>query len=64
VCTFVITLLVGEEEIGRIMIYCQVGQKFILSTKRLGAVIHVYNLSYTGGIGRKFVVQGQPQEKT
>jgi hypothetical protein len=35
----------------------------IYLARRLGMVAHIYNLSYTEGIGRRITVQGQPEQE-
>jgi hypothetical protein len=56
-----------EVGIGRISAWCQPGQKSYkdsISTNKPGTVVHNYNPSYLGKIGRRIMVQCWSQGKT
>jgi hypothetical protein len=52
---------------GRILVRGQLGQKSFqdtISNNKMGVVVLACHPSYTGGIGRRILVQVQPKAKT
>jgi hypothetical protein len=41
---------------------CNLG--YMYTALVLGVVVHIYNLRYSGGAGRRTMVQGQPSKNT